>query len=45
MMHDDLEPLLNESVFRALDVFANVSIKEKMKIVKSLPRPRRLELF
>ena len=33
MMHDDLEPLLNESVFRVLDVFANVSITEKIKIV------------
>ena len=33
MMHDDLEPLLNESVFRALDAYANASIKEREKVV------------
>jgi hypothetical protein len=33
MRHDDLEPLLNESVFRALDAYANASIKEREKVV------------
>ncbi len=31
MMHDELEPLLNDSVFRALDAYANASIKEREK--------------
>jgi hypothetical protein len=33
MMHDDLEPLLSESVFRALHAYANASIKEREKVV------------
>jgi hypothetical protein len=41
MMHDDLEPLLNGSMFCALDAYVNASIKSR----ESLPQPRRLKLL
>ncbi len=32
-MHDDLEPLLNDSVYSALDAYTNAPFKEREKVV------------